>query len=75
MEVAKLDAFDYSLTPGKIRIHLKGTNDPDLVDILSEIERANGKIYIEGIRYTYLDYRIFNRGINCYVELHVSEMV
>lgn len=76
MNVAKLDAYDYSLFPGVIRIGLNGTNDPDLVDIMSEISRANGKIYIEGLRYTYMNnYRIFNRGLGAYVELDVAEMV
>ncbi len=76
MNVTKLDAYDYSLYPGIIRIRLNSTNDPDLVDIMSELNRSNGKIYIEGLRYTYMgNYRIFNRGIEAYVELDVSEMV
>lgn len=76
MSLAKLDAYDYSLEPGVIRIQLTGTNDPDLVDIMSEINRAHGKIYIEGLRYTYMNnYRIFNRGLSAFVELDVAEMV
>lgn len=76
MKVAKLDAYNYSLLPGIIRIQVSGTNDPDLVDIMSEISRANGKIYIEGLRYMYMDdYRIFNRGAYAFVELEVAEMV
>lgn len=76
MKVAKLDAYDYSLLPGIIRIRVSATNDPDLTDIMSEIRRADGKIYIEGLRYTYLnDYKIFNRGSYAFLELQVSEMV
>jgi hypothetical protein len=76
MKMAKLDAYNYSLLNGIIRITVSGTTDPDLVDIMSEIERANNKIHIEGIYYTYLGtYRVFNRGTHAYLELDVSKMV
>lgn len=76
MKMAKLDAYDYTLLPGVIRIRVCGTNDPELVDIMSEISRANNKIHIEGLFYTYMDnYRIFKRGDHAYVELDVAEMV
>lgn len=77
LKLAKLDAYDYSLDEGVIRIRLSGTNDPSLVDIMSEINQAENRIYIEGLRFIYKGkHRIFNRGgIETYVELEVSEMV
>lgn len=76
MKMTKLDAYDYDLYPGIIRIRLQSKIDPDLVDIMSEISRSNGKIYIEGLYYTYMGtYRLFDRGIYTYVELDVAEMV
>lgn len=58
--LAKLDSYDYVVLPGAVRINLNGTNDPDLVDIMSEIEQANGNIYIDGCYYAYLDnYQLF----------------
>lgn len=76
MKVTKLDAYDYSLYPGIIRIRLKSTNDPDLTDIMSELRRSEGRIYVDGLRVTYTGtYRVFNRGLETYLELDVSEMV
>lgn len=75
MEWTKLDRYDYSFLPGIIRIQLSGTNDPDLVDIMSEIDRSDGRIYIEGRRFSYLNhYEIFNRGSKSYIEIHVAEL-
>jgi hypothetical protein len=75
MGLAKLDAYDYMLLPGIIRINVSGTNDPDLVDILSEIHRYEGRIYVEGQRYSYLDnYRLIGRGKDSYLELDVVEV-
>lgn len=68
---AKLDAYDYDILPGVIRIRINGTNDPDIVDIMTEIERSNGNIYVEGYRYSYLDYRLCSQ----YMELDVVETV
>lgn len=76
MRFCKLDSYDYQLYPGTIRINLEGTNDSSLVDIMSEIERADNQIYVEGIKYTYInEYRIFNRKTHVYVELYVTETV
>lgn len=76
MGLAKLDGYDYILLPGVIRINVSGTNDPDLVDIMSEVERSDGNIYVEGRYYRYLNnYGIFsNRASNPYLELHVVEI-
>lgn len=74
MKWTKLDRYDYELLPGIIRINLSGTNDPDLVDIMSEINRSDGRIYIEGRRFKYSDdYQIFNRGRESYLELYAME--
>lgn len=76
MNYCKLDTYDYQLYPGIIRINLEGTNDPSLVDIMSEIEHSNNRIYVEGLYYTYVDeYRIFKRGTHTYIELYVTETV
>lgn len=75
MTWTKLDRYDYTILDGLIRIRLSGTNDPDLVDIMSEINRSDGRIYIEGERFLYLDgYEILNRGSNAYLELVVRDL-
>lgn len=68
----KLDAYNYEILPGVIRIRIEGTNDPDIVDIMSEISRSDGKIYVEGYRYSYLNtYRL----LPSYMELDVVELL
>lgn len=52
--LAKLDAYDYMVLPGVIRIELSTFTDPDLVDILSEIERNDNNVYVEGVFYKFL---------------------
>lgn len=75
MEWTKLDSYDYQLFPGVISIKLMGTNDPDLVDIMSEIHRSNGKIYVEGNRYMYDDkYEILGRGRDSFLDLYVTQL-
>lgn len=75
MNVTKLDAYDYEIDPGVIRIRLAGTTDPDLVDIMSEVDRSNGNIYIDGFRYSYLDsYRLFTKEDGTFIELDVVEL-
>lgn len=75
MDWTKLDTYDYSISDGIIRINLNGGNDPILVDIMSEINRSNGKIYVEGQRFSYLDdYKINNEYRNSYLELYVEKM-
>lgn len=74
MKWTKLDRYDYTLSPGVIRISLSGINDPDLVDIMSEVNMTEGRIYVEGQRFKYLDdYQIFDRGPNAYLELYVTQ--
>mgnify|MGYP006355747037 CR=1 FL=1 len=74
MGLTKLDVYDYTILPGIIRIHINGTNDPVLVDIMSEITHTNGHIYVEDLYYTYLDrYEVFNNGIESYIDLAVVE--
>jgi N-acetylglucosamine-6-phosphate deacetylase len=69
--ITKLDAYNYELLPGVIRIHINGTNDPDIVDIMSEINRSKGMIYVEGVRYSYMDsYKI----LPTYMDLDVIEL-
>lgn len=55
MSLAKLDIYDYELSPGVIDIRMNGTNDPTMVDILSEINRYKGRLYVEGRYFRYID--------------------
>lgn len=74
MGLTKLDAYDYVISPGVIRIHINGINDPALVDILSEIQQSRGKIYVEGYYFLYLDrYEIRNLGKDSYIDLEVVQ--
>jgi hypothetical protein len=75
MQLAKLDAYDYTLLPGVIRIRIEGTNDPDLVDIMSEIHNTGGRIYVEGYHFSFLDsYRLPRYGDTTYLELDVMRV-
>jgi hypothetical protein len=75
MNLTKLDKYDYELLQGIIRIRLVGTNDPDLVDIMSEINRSMGRIYVEGRYYSYSDnYRIYSAHGESYIDLYVKEL-
>lgn len=58
MTLTKLDGYDFMVLPGVIRVKLEGTNDPSMVDILSELERSNGRVYLDGSYYDYLGYDI-----------------
>lgn len=74
MKLTKLDAYDYDVHPGIIRIKLMSTTDPDLVDIMSEIYRSRGNIYVEGCHYSYLDnYRLLTEGGDAFLELDVVQ--
>jgi hypothetical protein len=71
--LAKLDPYNYKIIPGKIRIKLTKTNDPILVDILSDIYNSDGRVYVEGRMFTYLDeHQIVKRGKHVFLELHVE---
>lgn len=71
---AKLDVYDYVVLPGVIRIGISGVSDPILVDILSEIDLVDGKIYVEGFNYQYMnEYNIVldDPDTGPYMDLHV----
>lgn len=74
--MTKLDRYDYDISFNVIRINLTGTNDPDLVDIMSEINRSNGRIYVEGRQFDYVDYHIGtdNQG-RAFIDLDVREVL
>jgi hypothetical protein len=75
MKLTKLDSYDYVLLPGVIRITMSGTNDPDIVDIMSEIQTTGGRIYVEGYYFEYLDnYRIYSHDNASFMELDVVEV-
>lgn len=71
--LAKLDLYDYFMLPGVVQIRLDGTNDPILVDILSEIDRFEGRIYVEGYYFLMDGYEIVNDGTAVYLNLHVID--
>lgn len=73
MSLAKMDLYDYVIVPGIIRIALSATNDPTLVDILSEIELANGRVYADGHYYMFLGYQIYTEDGNTFMDLEVVE--
>ena len=56
--ITKLDMYDYTILQGEILIQTDGSNDPVLVDILSEIDLSNGKIFADGQHYLFTGYDI-----------------
>ena len=56
--ITKLDMYDCTFLPGEIRVQTDGTNDPILVDILSEIDLSNGRIFADGEHYLFTGYDI-----------------
>ena len=42
--IAKMDCYDYFLLPGVVQIEVNGTNDPILVDILSEVDKRSSAL-------------------------------
>ena len=72
--IAKLDIYDYTLIDNKVVIFLSGTNDPILVDILSEINNAYDVIYLEGKYYRFTGVYEIKRNINgrAYLGLEVE---
>lgn len=73
--VTKLDAYDSEIVPGAIRITITGTNDPDIVDIMSELHASEGKIHIDGEYYQYLDYSFHKVDEHQYMELKVERVL
>ena len=66
--------YDYTILPGVIQIRVKGYNDVDILDITSELQRYDGKIYVEGYRYSYLgDYNFVTHGNESFIELQVVQ--
>lgn len=69
---SKLDIYDYLLMPGVIRIRICGASDPILVDVLSELDKTEGRIYVEGLRFKYLDsYKIILEENESFLDLDV----
>lgn len=73
--LTKLDMYDYSMGPGVIWIKLNKTNDPILVDIMSDIHNSSGKIYLDDRYYEYKnEHNIIKRNNDVYLELHVVQI-
>lgn len=74
--LAKLDSYDYEILPGKINVLMESNNDPRMVDILSEIDRSNGRIYVEGQYFLLVDSGIQtwrHPGTPVYLVLYVTK--
>lgn len=71
MSLTKLDNYEYRLLPGIIQIAIEGNNDPIIVDILSEIDRSNGRVYVEGLYFVLTGYELINDGVT-YLNLEVT---
>lgn len=75
MSLAKLDTYDYQLSPGVVQIRVDSTRDPIIADILSEIERFNGRVYVEGFYYIMAGYEIITQrhpGAPVYLNIYVT---
>jgi hypothetical protein len=73
--LTKLDGYNYKIYQDIIRIKLSRTNDPILVDIMSDIRNSGGNVYVEGHYYSYSGkYEIVTRRQNVFLELHVTEL-
>lgn len=72
MELTKVDSYDYTLIPGVVQVSLEGTNDPTLVDILSELDRSNGRLYVEGQYFLYTGYDIVKHKGSTFLNLSVT---
>lgn len=74
-KLAKLDRYNYRIVRDMIRIKLSRTNDPILVDIMSDIYNSEGRVYVEGRYYSYSGkYEIVTRRGNAFLELYVTEL-
>lgn len=74
LKLAKLDGYNYMIYPGLIRIFVTSMNDPDMGDILTEIDRADGRIYVEGLYLQYSgDCRVVDVEDKTYIDIYVIE--
>lgn len=76
MSLTKLDIYEYRLLTGVIQIAIEGNNDPIIVDILSEIDRSNGRVYVEGQYFIMTGYEIIAKpypGAVAYLNLEVTK--
>ena len=72
--LTKLDNYDYEINDGFIRLRMSGMNDPDMVDVMSEIDRSNGRIYVESRYFRYLGYQLVPASDRTvYMDLDVEE--
>lgn len=76
--LTKLDNYEYMVLPGVILIKMDSTIDPSLVDILSEIDRSKGIVYLDGTYYEHINdehggYEII-KGEQVWLELKVVEI-
>lgn len=70
--LAKLDRYDYTILPGCVQIMLDSTNDPIQVDILSEIDRANGNVYVDGQYFMTTGYDVHLDREMAYMNIYVT---
>lgn len=74
MNLTKLDSYDYTLKDSTVYIRLDGNTDPTMVDILSELDRSNGRFYVEGGYYLQTGYDILHLPTGTYLALHKTTL-
>jgi hypothetical protein len=76
MTLAKLDMYDYDILPGKIQVTLSRTNDPALVDIMTDIHNSENRIYVDGQHFVYDGkYEVIKDNTGVYLELDVTQII
>lgn len=72
---ARLDYYNCHWDGNNIVVEVEGFTDPDLVDILSDIERCEGRIHLDGAKYIYLhDYRLYSDNGLTFMDLSVKKV-
>ena len=72
MSLTKLDSYDYDILPGIVSIKVDSTTDSIMVDILSELDKSNGRMYVEGCYYLFTGYEIVSLNGAIYLDLKVT---
>lgn len=67
MPITKIDSYDFRIVDDGIEISIDGTNDPTLVDILSELDRTNGRLYVDGEHYLFTGYNMDSEYLYLFV--------
>lgn len=75
MNLTKLDTYDYEVGDRYINIRIDDFSDPTIVDILSELDRSNGRVYVEGEYFLQTGYELkHHKGDVPYLTLYVTTL-